>query len=151
MTRKQIKKVLILSDDFDKSFQETTKKLIEPGKVYYGPEHNRFRFKLTFINTDDFNRIDFSKYDVLLVDYGIVGSAYDFERDSKKVFNNAWSINNAIIHNLPTAWCGGLPSSHYNYDAKIMFPDYKHLHNLRGCGVAWDSILFCLYELLKDK
>ncbi len=138
---KKEKKILFITDDFDKISWQSKKKLCEPGNIYYNEKTNYLKFK--FDKIDSFENLDKrKKYDAILIDYGLIGD----KKENIEILQLLYSKE------IPLAWVGGLGGSlHYNKDAKLMFPKQKFLHNLYSSSTGHEEILFLLYGIFNLK
>jgi len=140
--KKVLKKILIISDDYDMDSRlghgHSIIKAVEPGNYYYSNTNaNNLKFKLDII--ESWHNLKVAKYDAILVDYGFVGG--DDEEKAIEV------LQDIAIKKIPLAWCGAM-AGRYREDVKKLFPKLRFLHDLPFCGIGSDEILNLLYRLL---
>lgn len=131
-----MKNVLLISDDFNSDEFETLKYLIRS----QNSEKNSIKFK--FYLTKDFEKIPKIKFDIALVDYGLIGNYKNPHETSIKILEGLHSKGIILI------WCGGL-AGYSNDDTRALFPSKYFMHNLNFCGVGYHSIIEILYIELK--
>lgn len=139
--KKQLKKILFVTDDFGNHAWKIRKELTEPGNVYYGRKSNWLKFK--FDKVKSFDKIDHrKKYDAVLIDYGLIGDKKD----------NITFLQKLYAKDIPLAWVGGLGGcGRYNEDAKKMFPRHRFIHNLPSSTTGHEDMLFLLYDIFNKK
>jgi len=132
---KIVKKILIISDDFDPHSFETLKELLKDGNYFYSESSNCFSFEADLVEDfEDIRDIAYlRKYDAFLIDYGIVGD----DKDNLDMIKDMTKSGIVI-------WCGGL-NGHYSEDCKRLFPDRKYMHNLKECSIGASDIKIALY------
>ena len=69
--KKEIKKVLFITDDIREDDYEDLIDDFKQGNYYYDDASNKYSFDVTF--SRDFNFKNPYKYDAVLIDYGVVG------------------------------------------------------------------------------
>ena len=141
---KKLKKILIISDDYQNDFfKQSTLKKINSGKYFAGNGFhnglgNKYKFKTELV--ESFKNIKITKYDAIIVDYGLIGG--DEEDIAIELLRNCNAKNILLI--ITCALC-----LRYREDVKKVFPKFKFIHDLPVCDIGADDILYSLYSNLK--
>ena len=141
---KKLKKILIISDDYQNDFfKQSTLKKINSGKYFASNDFhnglgNKYKFKTELV--ESFKNIKITKYDAIIVDYGLIGG--DEEDIAIELLRNCNAKNILLI-------ISSASSLGYWRDVQVSFPKLKLIHDLPVCDIGADDILYSLYSNLK--
>lgn len=137
--KKEIKKVLFITDDIREDDYEDLIDDFKQGNYYYDDASNKYSFDVTF--SRDFNFKNPYKYDAVLIDYGVVG-----EEKNVKILERIYRKG------IPMAWVGCLPRCIIIEDFEKLFPDFDFASDLTASdGISMDNIMFTLYRIINSE